>query len=207
MRSSPRSVGEHHGGMAVEPLPGVTLERLLVTLREIAAALTNARTTVGGPMEVYNAYIRWVGDAARRLSFEVALRFVDDLVLTQRCWLLQTIGNGGGVPVIVALNAELDDRSRALERAIDAVNADLSWSRQPGVLVVPDTSFYLSHPEKLEEVNLAEVLELRGKPIRMVVPILVVDELDGLKRSGQKQIRWRAAYTLAVFDRLLRSPS
>ena len=34
----------------------------------------------------------------------------------------------------------------------------------------------------------------------MLVPIIVIDELDGLKRSSKT--RWRAGYTLAVIDKL-----
>lgn len=39
--------------------------------------------------------------------------------------------------------------------------------------------------------------------MRVLIPILVIDELDGLKRSGSQHVRWRAGYTLAVFDQLL----
>lgn len=39
----------------------------------------------------------------------------------------------------------------------------------------------------------------------MLVPILVIDELDNLKRHNDKHVRWRAGYTLAVFDRVLQS--
>jgi len=34
------------------------------------------------------------------------------------------------------------------------------------------------------------------------VPIAVVDELDGLKKSKDKHVRWRARHTLAVLDRV-----
>ena len=38
----------------------------------------------------------------------------------------------------------------------------------------------------------------------MLVPIVIVDELDRLKESKDKdkRARWRAGYTLAVLDRL-----
>jgi hypothetical protein len=37
------------------------------------------------------------------------------------------------------------------------------------------------------------------------VPIVIVDELDGLKRNDKDHTRWRAGYTLAVLDRLFAS--
>ena len=35
-------------------------------------------------------------------------------------------------------------------------------------------------------------------PVTVLVPIVIVDELDGLKHSKDKHVRWRAGYTLAV---------
>jgi predicted ribonuclease YlaK len=32
------------------------------------------------------------------------------------------------------------------------------------------------------------------------VPIIIVDELDSLKKSKDTQVRWRARHTLAVLD-------
>ena len=36
----------------------------------------------------------------------------------------------------------------------------------------------------------------------MLVPIIIVDELDRLKETKDKRVRWRAGYTLAVLNRL-----
>jgi predicted ribonuclease YlaK len=36
----------------------------------------------------------------------------------------------------------------------------------------------------------------------VLVPIVIVDELDRLKESKDKSVRWRAGYTLAVLDRV-----
>ncbi len=43
----------------------------------------------------------------------------------------------------------------------------------------------------------------RYQPVHLLVPIVVVDELDRLKNKADKPYkRWRAGYTLGVFDRL-----
>ena len=36
----------------------------------------------------------------------------------------------------------------------------------------------------------------------MLVPIVVVDELDRLKDTKDPHVRWRAGYTLGVLDRV-----
>nr|WP_237552877.1 PIN domain-containing protein [Streptomyces sp. SID5789] len=46
------------------------------------------------------------------------------------------------------------------------------------------------------------MLGTRGAFVHLMVPMVVVDELDQLKESKAPQSRWRARYTLAVLDRL-----
>jgi predicted ribonuclease YlaK len=72
---------------------------------------------------------------------------------------------------------------------------------------MPDTSFYIRHPDKLKETDFAAVVEARGAPIHVLVPIIVVDELDRLKESKDRHIRWRADHTLGVLDELFASPA
>ena len=42
--------------------------------------------------------------------------------------------------------------------------------------------------------------------VNVIVPMVVIDELDRLKETGQVHPRWRAGYTLAVIDRVLIKP-
>jgi predicted ribonuclease YlaK len=49
------------------------------------------------------------------------------------------------------------------------------------------------------------LLKIWEDPVHLLVPIIVVDELDGLKKSKDRHQRWRAGYTLAVLDRLFAS--
>jgi hypothetical protein len=76
-----------------------------------------------------------------------------------------------------------------------SLQQQLEHSSQPGVVVAADTSMYL-HPDlpDLDELDLPEVLELRDEPIRLVVPMVVLDELDNQKDRGQGE-RTRAGPT------------
>jgi hypothetical protein len=67
---------------------------------------------------------------------------------------------------------------------------------------MPDTTVYIEHEKKLEEADFGAMLGLWGSPIRILVPMVIVDELDGLKQHNKPHVRWRAGYTLAVLDRL-----
>lgn len=42
--------------------------------------------------------------------------------------------------------------------------------------------------------------------MRLVVPRVVIDELDRIKESGKDLTRWRARHTLGVLDELLTAP-
>jgi rRNA-processing protein FCF1 len=75
------------------------------------------------------------------------------------------------------------------------------WSAY-GHYVVPDTSFYIEHPAKLEVADFGPLIEVWESPITVLVPMVVVDELDRLKEIKDRHKRWRAGYTLAVLDRL-----
>ena len=50
------------------------------------------------------------------------------------------------------------------------------------------------------------LLQIWEDPVHLLVPIVVVDELDGLKNRGSgSKVKWRAGYTLAVLDRVFAS--
>jgi hypothetical protein len=38
------------------------------------------------------------------------------------------------------------------------------------------------------------------KPVTVIVPVIVLDELDGLKQRGDAPRKWRASYTLGVLE-------
>ena len=63
---------------------------------------------------------------------------------------------------------------------------------RPGNIVVPDTSAFLEG-EDLLETNLQELAHLpAGEAVRLIISILVIEELDGLKRFGHPRARQRA---------------
>ena len=60
----------------------------------------------------------------------------------------------------------------------------------------------MEHDSKLEDIDfhgLSQAYWL-DKTVRVVIPVIILDELDGLKRSGDNHRRWRARHTLSVID-------
>ncbi len=113
-----------------------------------------------------------------------------------------------GASLAALVDLELEEREADLKGALDAFEQQVHrWSRA-GRFVVADTSFYIQHPQKLEELNLGSVVKVWGdEPVHLLFPMVVIDELDNLKQQGKNHTRWRAQYTLAVIDRLLNSPN
>ena len=191
----------------VTPRPGVDRENLRQTLRTLHIAALNLRgsSTAG---KRYTAYLAWVANAVRQLRSQVSTADLDRLVLTRRYWLLQST-TFGLPPALLAdlVDTEIDERELVLRETVQALEEQIERWTIPGRFVVADSSFYLRHPAKLEDADLAHELGLREAPIHLILPIVVVDELDGLKQAGNATVRWRAGYTLAVLDRVLRTAS
>ncbi|MEU1499648.1 PIN domain-containing protein [Streptomyces sp. NPDC005732] len=194
--------------MLVSPLPGVDRKHLHETLGKVHQNVANLFTS--GPHEYYErllAYLDWAVDAVGRLDTLISSADLDRLVLTKRHdQLLAGLDNFtiGTTQRLVnhLVSAELRQRTEAFGAAVEVLAQELQRWQLRGVPVVADSSFYIKHPEKLEEVDFAKLLDVTEHPVHLVVPMVVVDELDQLKETKDRHLRWRAGYTLAVLDRL-----
>ena len=89
------------------------------------------------------------------------------------------------------LTTELEERTAAFDEAYQALDQQIErWSR-PGVFIGMDTSIYVTHPNKLEDLDIGQLVNVR-EDIYVLVPMVVIEELDGLKQRGDSQARWRA---------------
>jgi rRNA-processing protein FCF1 len=194
--------------MLVTPVPGAHRDNVLKTLRSVHMAAANLN---GGVQE--NAYGRllsylvWANDSVRLLTSQIHVRDIDRLVRTRTHQsLLDGVGHLAGSSQQKLLNGlvslEIEQRTAALEDALNSLQDQMArWSS--GIsLLVPDTSFYIKHPTKLLDVDFAALTGITG-PVRVLFPMVVVDELDRLKETRDKHVRWRAGYTLAILDKLL----
>jgi hypothetical protein len=147
----------------------------------------------------------------RLLRSQIRPADLDRLVLTRRYWLVyqqhpQQIPPSAEATVRAFVDLELEERIEALNEALEAFTAQRRRWARVGHFVVADTSVYLQAEHKLEDLDLGGLLHTGGAPLHLIVPILVMDELDGQKQRGTDFGRWRAGYTLAFLSRLLRDP-
>jgi hypothetical protein len=171
----------------------------------------------GGPGTAQDrvaGYLEWVTSTVRQLGGQVSAADVDRLVLTPGYdRLLAAAGTMTGTDMATQrvlnglVSLELNRRVDAFDAAVKALEEQIQrWSRL-GAFVAPDTSFYIEHESKLEDLDLdfRPLLQIWEDPVHLLVPIIVVDELDSLKKSKDTHVRWRARHTLAVLDRVFAS--
>lgn len=199
----PVSASVHHGPMLITPRFGSDRANLVQQLVEVETSLTNLRGRGLTAVDLFNEYLRWANEAVRMLRHQVQEPDLERLVLTRRYWTMQAMATG---PVGMArelVEVEIDDRTTFFEEAIRTTRAEFARWDQYGRLVVADTSFFHEYPEKLDVVDLSKVLGSREAPIGLVVPMVVIDELESQKRSKDNRIRGRSQITLAVIERVV----
>lgn len=190
--------------MLLNLLPGADQQRLLQMLRTFSQEAENLGNQLNGlpPFQVYYKYLDWINTSVRMLRGLVPAGSAAALFQTRRYELLLGI-NGDHDIARLLMEQELRDRADALTETHSALLAEMRrWSPTSRVIVA-DTGVYLEHLDRLEDIDFWAQLREHFKPIHLVVPIAVVDELDGQKFKGQGDNRWRASYTLALLHRVI----
>jgi hypothetical protein len=198
--------------MLVTIYPGANRDDVLSTLRDIASKVHDAGNARGPAHARVAAYLEWATNSVRMLEHRVSTADIDRLILTRGYErLLATAGTLTGADIGTQrvlnglVNHEIQQRSQALEEAIRDLDAQARKWPQDTAYAVADTSVYVEHDDKLLDLDFASLQPgaWLDKPVTVIVPIVVLDELDGLKRrGGTAHVKWRASYTLAVLDDL-----
>jgi len=198
--------------MLITPRPGVNRDNLLKAVQSVQGELSSLHSGAGNARNAQEralAYLKWTNSAVRMLGNQISPSDLDRLVLTDRYKLLLTAAGtltGGDTPTQAVLNGLIDRELEAQLHAFDAVvealqRRILQWSGYEQY-VMADTSVYIHHPDKLETIDPGALLGDPHADFVVLVPMVVVDELDRLKEVKDRQTRWRAGYTLAVLERL-----
>jgi hypothetical protein len=201
--------------MLVTPLPATDRRNLRDALRDAHSAVSNIWSGGSRGAQGWLAeYLEWATDTLTRLGSQISAADLERLVLTPGyARLLSAFGtmtatdNATQRVLNGMVRLELTQRVDAFAEAVKDLEHQIGRWAQLGEFTVADTSFFIEHPDKLEDADFRPLLNTGADPVRLLVPIVVVDELDGLKKSKTTRERWRARYTLAVIDRVLASPA
>jgi hypothetical protein len=182
----------------------VALSDVLKVVREAHNELGNLHSKSMVFSELPGNYLTWVHENVRMWRHRVAPADIDRLLHTPRYWAIQAAPGAASAKLA---ETEIADRQVVLGEIVTWLEGTKTkWERSPGRLVVADTSVYCHHEDRVENISFTNALDIhREHPVRLMVPILVLDELEGLKQSSKARTRWRAAHTLGKFDEVLHS--
>ncbi|WP_329404381.1 PIN domain-containing protein [Streptomyces melanogenes] len=192
--------------MLITPRPGADRKNVRQVLRGVHTAATNLQRPYDSAFEGLLTYLEWATTSARMLRSQISDRDLERLVFTPRYKaLLASCGTLAGTAQERLVNGlvqfEVAERVEAFEAAVAALDEQIGRWTGREVFVVADSSFYIQNSVKLADVDVHEVLDVpRWQLVRLLFPIVVVDELDDLKDASKQRPRWRAAHTLGLLD-------
>ncbi|MER6563447.1 PIN domain-containing protein [Streptomyces sp. NPDC001027] len=195
--------------MLISPRRGADRINIRKVLSDVHTTAQNLQRSYGNAFEGLLTYLEWATEAARMLRSQVSDRDLEQLVFTARYKaLLASCGTLAGSAQQRLVNGlvqlEVAERIEAFEAAVDALDTQISQWNMREAFVVADSSFYIQNEVKLADLNLHKILDVRRwEFVRLLFPIVVVDELDDLKDASKHRARWRAAHTLGRLDEVL----
>lgn len=182
--------------------PGDVLQAALERVLNEATGLTASGT------KLLPAYLRWATDSVSRLRTHLGNHDVDRLVRTSTFWT--ALGLSPESPVIAhlipgELHARQDDLRQVLasvtsfrQRFLDVPEAAL--------LLVPDTNVLIAHAESAREADWRGIVHHYVRhfdTVRLLIPLVVIDELDKLKQHTNQKTRTGARVMLKLIHGLI----
>jgi PIN domain len=188
---------------------------MIASLRQatpISADVVAAVREVGGkarnlqgcsvPQQLKSQYLAFCVNSSELLGRFFVADEVDRVILTRRYWTLLGMDDGSDA-VLQLLNREIAESIQRLHQLEEATTKLHDRWMSPGSrFVVADTNVYLHHPQFFDEVDWRTVVGGGVANVRLILPLLILDELDLHKRSNKQAVRIRARETLKRIQRL-----
>lgn len=189
--------------MQINLRAGRTGLETLEALRYVRDALVNARGSGGAQDQQMMAYVSWATTQAQYLQSFVAHPDIERLILTRDFYSLLDNSTGSSPRGFPLLSGEITRRLAELESVMTTVAEQVKRWETANELVVLDTNVYVHAPESYDRLDLAPYVG--ADSWHLLIPLVVIDELDRLKRangtgdSGDK-VRNRARQALRLID-------
>jgi hypothetical protein len=196
---------------------GVTVEQAVVTLTSAISDSSRVATSITHPEQKRDAYLDWVDTTLQRLRTVFSDMELEDSLLGRGYWHICALplqsgqGPGARTPSELILsrliNEELvfqaghfgvpGDPQGRIGDAVTRLRALTPPGSRPGRIYVVDTNALL-HYTRFDRLPWTE--RLPGFPVRLIIPIVVVDELDAKKYARREEFQQRARELLTLID-------
>lgn len=180
--------------------PGVPAAAAIATLRDLIRLVQNIAGGGGGrsPRQYASEYIMWVEQAEDQLRMTFASVWVWQGVFTSRYEEIRRVDQGIPRPHPLIRSEALAQAAR-LEAIVERLGREIQAFELPEgyVAAVPDTNVFL-HYRRYDEIDWPRFLGAGG--VRLVVPLIVVEELDA-KKYTDHPVGQRAREVLSSLQR------
>ncbi|MEU4243441.1 PIN domain-containing protein [Actinoplanes sp. NPDC026619] len=178
---------------------GQTVQRAIEVLQDRSREAGNVRNTVRD--QLLSRYVEWV----RQSEVEFRQLFADNDVIdrlhSQRHWHLRAHGRAEDLAIGPGVfYEELDAQQQMLREVIETLSGFLHLADRPGEILVLDTNTIIHH-RPFNEVDWRTEADCRQ--VRLLIPLLVLDELDAKTYASSKQLAGRAEKRLLLLDQHL----
>lgn len=176
--------------------PGVTATRALENLRNLDTDLGNVL-----PNRIPDSYLEWVERAEVQLRNLFADDVLADGLLSPRYFhIRQLIPNSIQARPWPLVDAERALQKSRLDQAVAELKVGAALASRPGDALVLDTHVFM-HYKLFKDVDWLG--EFKLDQARLIVPLIVLDELDDKTFSPNKRLAKRADKVLHIFDDFL----
>lgn len=182
--------------------PGDVLESALQRVLNEATAMTASGA------DLVPAYLRWAADAFTRLRRCLSADDVDRLVRPPTYWaaVAGSASSTAMQQVILAELAAQQDELRQILRSVEGFRQRFIGVPEAAMVLVPDTNVLLAHAETARDADWHGIVHQHVRhddTVRLLIPLVVIDELDKLKDSTKEKTRTRARVMLKLIHSLV----
>jgi rRNA-processing protein FCF1 len=172
---------------------GVSLGQAIRSVQQLAEDCERIKADLRSGGDPWRTYLEW----SVRCEQQFRTLFPDPALIeglhTDRYWQIWTPGAHWGK----LIDAEIDAQVVRLNTLVGSLRGHLVLRERPGHLAVLDTNVLL-HYQRIDQVDWGKVV--RESPVRLVVPHVVLDELDDKRYLGSDKIREKARSAVVPFD-------
>ncbi|PSM41278.1 hypothetical protein C6Y14_21045 [Streptomyces dioscori] len=186
----------------MELLKGITARHAAEVLRDLARKAESLAATPesGTPSSLREWYLTWATDAEESLAEITDDESIGERVLSNRHWRIVDAPSSQ-LHTASLIEAEVKSQTRWMGRSAQQLEDQIKQLEEPdGDIFLLDSNIFLQF-RLFTEVDWAETLSCN--PVRLVVPLTVLTELDDKKNSSKSSLSKRAHKVLSELNAIL----
>lgn len=169
---------------------------------------TEAGNLAGFPMpgshgSRYDKYVEWLTETEAQLSGQIDDRDIERLLYTKRYRMMVARGRVANHDRM--LEMEIRYLRDTFQQIATQIQADGQRLDEYSAAILLDTNVYLHHKDPVDQIDFTAYdidgsKVYNGGDLAIILPLVVLDEMDNLKDRGHPPIRARARETLRLLD-------